>query len=251
MNGQPSFSFLTEMGIASPWMNAAGFLSYLPPAKLDFEVELGVFIPPPLTLQPRTPAENRALIAYPGGFLLHNAIPNPGINTAVKQYAKRWAKLQLPVWLHLFVENEEEAYEMSAVADELENVLAVELELPIRISNRARLAILAAARGEKPLIAALPMNEVDREFVIGCADNGVSAVVISAPRGRMMNPGGFWVNGRLYGPSLIPQLILTLERCRKIDLPLIAGCGIFSVQDGEKLLKAGAAALQVDAALWV
>jgi dihydroorotate dehydrogenase len=250
MNDKTAVTFLNEMGMVSPWMNAAGFLSYLPPSRMEFEVELGAFVPPPLTFTPRTPAENRTLISYPGGFLLHNAIPNPGLQAAVKQYGNRWAKLHLPVWLHLFVENEEEAVQMSAIADDLENVQVVEIELPVRISNRARFSILDAARGEKPLIAALPLNEVDREFVIGCAENRVSAVVISAPRGRMANNGS-WVNGRLFGPSLLPQLMLTLERCRKIELPLIAGCGIYSVQDGEILLRAGAAALQVDAALWI
>lgn len=250
MSGQERNNFLAELGLDSPWMNVAGFLGYLPPTRLEFAVQWGAFLPPPLTFQARTPAENRALLHYPGGFLLHNALPNPGLPSAVKQYAKRWAKVKLPVWLHLFIENEEEAAQMSALADELENVLAIEVELPVRASNKARLAILNAARGEKPLLAVLPLNEVDREMIAACANSGVAGLVMAAPRGRLLKDGA-WVNGRLYGPSLLPQVVLTLERYRKIGLPLIAGCGIYSAREGEQLLRAGASALQVDAVLWI
>lgn len=169
---------------------------------------------------------------------------------AVKQYAKKWAKCKVPVWLQIFVENEDEAAQMSAVADELENVLAVQVELPLRTSNKTRLAILNAAKGEKPLLAVLPAPEVERELLLGCTGLGVSGVVLAAPRGRMYANGG-WVNGRLYGPSLLPQMVFALERNRRFGLPLIAGSGIFSVGAGEQLLQAGAAALQVDAALWI
>lgn len=250
MSTQAANRFLDEIGLLTPWMNVAGFLGYLPPARTEFEAELAAFVPPVLTLQQRLPAENRALLQHSGGFLLHNALPNPGMLAAVKQYAKKWTKVKVPVWLQLFVENENEAAQMSAIADELENVLAVQVELPLRTSNKTRLAILNAAKGEKPLLAVLPAPEVERELLVGCAGLGVSGVVLAAPRGRIY-ANGSWVNGRLYGPSLLPQMVFALERNRRFGLPLIAGSGIFSVAAGEQLLNAGAAALQVDAALWI
>lgn len=250
MSPTPAQGFMDEIGLPSPWMNVAGFLGYLPPARMDFEAEMGAFVPPVLTLQQQLPAENRALIQYTGGFLLHNALPNPGMGTIIKQYAKKWARVKVPVWLQVFAENEDEAAQMSALADELENVLALQVEFPLRTSTRTRLAILNAAKGEKPLLAVLPAAEVDREFLTGCASQGVSGAVLAAPRGRLMARDG-WVNGRLYGPSLLPQIVFALERHRRFGFPLIAGSGIFSVAAGEQLLKAGAAALQVDAALWI
>ncbi len=250
MSAHNAERFLDEMGLVSPWMNVAGFLGYLPPAHLEFGAEMGAFVPPMLTRQARNVAENRALLPYSGGFLLHNASPNPGITAALRQYAKRWSNLKLPVWLHLFAENEEEAAQMSALADELENVLAVQIEVPLRMANKARLAIWNAARGEKPLLAVLPLDEVQRDLVSGCAALGLSGLVLAAPRGRMRKNES-WVNGRLYGPALLPQMVLALERYRKMGLPLIAGGGVYSLEEGDMLLKAGAVALQVDAALWI
>jgi len=249
MNHQVNQAFLEEIGLESPWMNAAGFFGYMPPAHNEFNAPMGAFLPPPLTVEPRSPVENRALIRYPGGVLLHTALPNPGIKTAIRLYALRWSRLHLPVWLHLMPADVEEACEMSALADELENILAIEIELPLRFSVRDKLAMLNAAKGEKPVLAAIGVDEVDSDFILGCRSIGVNAVVLSAPRGRLLHKGQ-WVNGRLYGPALFPQMSLVLMRYRKIGLPLIAGCGVFTPEGGQELLDAGAAAVQVDAALW-
>lgn len=250
MNLEKSQAFCLEMGLASPWMNAAGFLGYLPPAHLEFSELMGVFIPPPLSDLSRSPVVNRTAISYPGGFLLHTAFPNPGLKAAVRQYRPRWSKLHLPVWLHLLPVDEVEAAEMSKLADDLDNVIAIEVEPPARISLHERLSILTAARGEKPILAVVPLDEVSREFITGCEEGGISAAILTAPRGRLLR-AGHWVNGRLYGPSLYPQMAMTLARFVKCNLPLIAGCGVFSIEAGQELLEAGATALQVDGALWI
>jgi len=66
----------------------------------------------------------------------------------------------------------------------------------------------------------------------------------------MMLQDGKCRQGSLYGPALHPQLMAALHRLRGLNLPLIAGCGIFSIEHGEAALEAGAAALQVDAWMW-
>jgi dihydroorotate dehydrogenase len=250
MSLEKSHAFCMEMGLISPWMNVAGFLGYLPPAHLGVSEPMGVFLPPPLSYSARIPAANRTAIPYPGGVLLHTTLPNPGLKTAIRQYGNRWSKLHLPVWLRLLPADVFEAAEMSKLADDLENVIAIEVETPADCTFPERLDILIAARGEKPIFAVLPFQEISREFLSECAKNGMSGVVLSAPRGRMKQDGK-WVNGRLYGPALYPQIGMTLARFARDGLPLIVGCGVYSIEAGKELLEVGAAALQVDTLLWV
>lgn len=241
--------YLAELGIESPWLNAPGFLGALPPARLEFEGEMGAFLPMPLSLQPRTPVENRCLVRYPGGMMLHTGLPNPGLKAVVKQYGARWARLELPVWLALLPNNAEEAEEMSVVVDELENVAVCQIELPRQASREERRNILAAAAGEKPFFVELPLDLVNREMLSIIQESAAAGVVLSGPRGRLMN-GGKWVNGRLYGPALYPQVVSMLHTLRKLNRPILVGCGVASIEQGKQLLELGVEGVQLDLMLW-
>jgi NAD(P)H-dependent flavin oxidoreductase YrpB (nitropropane dioxygenase family) len=49
---------------------------------------------------------------------------------------------------------------------------------------------------------------------------------------------------------LFPQVLAAVRSARRINLPLIAGAGLFQQAHAEAVLAAGAAAVQLDAVLW-
>ena len=54
----------------------------------------------------------------------------------------------------------------------------------------------------------------------------------------------------LYGPSLFPRALETVYSAAKIGLPIIGAGGVWSKENAEAMVSAGALAVQVDAALW-
>jgi dihydroorotate dehydrogenase len=67
------------LDLRSPWLNAAGSLGFTPPESWTWSEPPGAFVTNPVSLFPRTPAEGRGIIPFPGGFLLHSGLPNPGL----------------------------------------------------------------------------------------------------------------------------------------------------------------------------
>jgi len=61
---------------------------------------------------------------------------------------------------------------------------------------------------------------------------------------------GELITGRLYGPSLFPRALETVYSAAKIGLPIIGAGGVWSKENAEAMVAAGALAVQVDAALW-
>jgi len=123
------------------------------------------------------------------------------------------------------------------------------LGLPCDASAKSQFEMIAAAAGELPFFVCIPLDRAEPSLIEKIASLGADGVVISAPRGMMLKDGKCR-QGRLYGPALHPQLMTALHRLRGLNLPLIAGCGIFSMEQGEAALEAGASALQVDAWMW-
>ena len=81
-----------DLTFRTPLMNAAGSLGFHPDARAAVKWDdFGAFVTNPLSLRPRLPAANPKLIEYPGGFLLHSGLPNPGLSAAVKKYARQRA----------------------------------------------------------------------------------------------------------------------------------------------------------------
>lgn len=241
---------ITELEINTPWMNAAGTLGFSPSARWAWPQAPGAFVTNPISLLPRTPAKNRALLRYPGGFLLHGGLPNPGLARVLRQHAAAWKRSSLPVWVHLLAERPEEIHSMVLALEEVEGVAAVEVGLPPEADAGLALELISAAQGELPVAACVPLNLAGQAWLAKLAGMGVRALTLGAPRGTLPNAAGALVQGRLYGPGLYPLMLSALTRFRSLGLPLIAGVGAFTVQQGEALLQAGASAVQLDAALW-
>jgi dihydroorotate dehydrogenase (NAD+) catalytic subunit len=234
-------------------MNAAGSLGFAPDLRAlgDLGNLIGAFVTNPFSLRPRLPAAKPEVIEYSGGFLLHTGLPNPGFNAGLKKYSAKWSRSTLPIIVHLMADRPEETQRMVRMLETHENVMAAELGFAPLLTDDIILLTLEMCVGEVPLIFSLPVEQV---LSLGprLIQGGAQAVSIAAPRGalpRSPTPSPL-TTGRLYGPGLFPQTLETVFSAAKISLPIIGAGGVWSKENAEAMLAAGAMAVQVDAALW-
>ncbi|MBI3740120.1 MAG: hypothetical protein HY258_13820 [Chloroflexi bacterium] len=197
------------------------------------------------------------MIEYPGGFLLHTGLPNPGFNAALKKYAHRWKDSSLPIIVHLMADRPEETQQMVQQLEGIENILAVELGFAPLLTDDIILLVLEMCLGELPLIFSLPFEQV---LSLGprLIQEGAAAVSLASPRGALpLTPKpspagrGELITGRLFGPSLFPQSLEIVASAAKLGLPVIGAGGVYSKEDAQAMLMAGALAVQMDAGLWL
>lgn len=245
--------------LSKPLMNAAGALGFAPdhasraaPVQQDF----GAFVTNPLSLRPRRPAARPATIEFPGGFLLHSGLPNPGFEGGLKRHAAKWARADLPIIVHLMADRPEETAHMVRRLEGLENVLAAELGFAPQLADEIILVALEMSLSELPLIVSLPFEQTLR-LGAQIVAMGAAAVSLAAPRGMLPRSGGEsgagqreMLAGRLFGPALFPQALLTVRDAVRAGIPVIGGCGVYSQTDAAAMLEAGSLAVQVDTALW-
>lgn len=241
----------TDLSLSSPWMNAAGFGGFHPGGDWFLPERPGAFVTHPISWLAREPAHDRTLIEYPGGFLLHTGHPNPGFRAALRKYQSRWERSETPIWVHLLAEEPGSVHQMVCMLENIEAVAAIEISLPPAVDIERARDLLNAAYGEMPLVACLPVSEVESPWAQALAEFPLAAVALTAPRGRLQNGAGKWISGRLYGSGTFPFLtsaFFSLQR--RTSLPLIFSGGILRRSQAEMLLKAGACAVQLDTALW-
>ena len=255
-----------DLYFGKPWINAAGSLGFAPDLRVLQELgglEFGAFVTNPISLRPRVPTAQPAVLEYPGGFLLHTGLPNPGIHAALKKYSAKWTRSELPIIVNLMADRPEETQQMVRMLESHENVMAVELGFAPLLADDIILLTLEMCLGELPLIFSLPTEQV---LSLGprLMQEGAQAISIAAPRGAIppLPPGdreasrreGLGVravtHGRLFGPSLFPQTLSVVESAAKLGIPIIGAGGVWTKQNADAALSAGALAVQVDAALW-
>ncbi len=231
-------------------MNAAGVLGFSP----DFRNlstgfgSLGVFVSNPVSARPRQPAAQPQALLFPGGFLLHSGLPNPGFSALVKKHAARWRRAETPVVVHLMAESPEETGRMTRALENLENVMSAELGFAPHADDELVLQTLEACRGELPLIVSLTPEKI---LSLGpkLIERGADALSLAAPRGALSMEGAL-VAGRLYGQALFPRALELVYAASRLSLPVIGAGGVWSERDAADMLAAGALAVQLDAVLW-
>ena len=248
-----------DLYFRTPIMNAAGMLGFAPDFRAwqnseffknsEFSETLGAFVTNPLSWRPRKATAHPAVVEYPGGFLLHTGLPNPGLGAAVKRYAHKWADSSLPIIVHLMADRPEETARMVESLEGVDNVMAAELGFAPLLTDDIILTSLEMAMGELPLIVSLPMEQVLR-LAPRVIEAGAAAVSLSAPRGSLNTDDGKLITGRLYGPSLFPQSLETVRRLAGTGVPVIGGGGVYKREQVEVMKEAGAMAVQLDAVLW-
>jgi dihydroorotate dehydrogenase (NAD+) catalytic subunit len=245
----------TGLTLANPVMPAAGCFGFGTQYARLVEVEaLGAVVVGPLTVRPRQGAEPPRTVPIPGGVLLHTGLANPGIAAAVRRYARTWARSPVPVIVHVAGTSPAEAASGCQRLWSVEAVAAIELGLPDTADPDEASAIVQAAHtvARQPLIVRLPLAWADA-LCEAAIEAGADALTVAAPpRGTAWHaPTGRFVTGRLYGPFVLPLALRALRRVAElVPVPLIGCGGIHSAEDARAFLHAGAAAIQVDGALW-
>lgn len=231
--------------LTTRWMNQAGTLGFSPRAQ-SLPAGMG-FVTNPVGVKARVPSAGRALLPFPGGFLLHTGLPNAGWRSVRRMFESHWEQSGSPVWVHLISQDPDELLSMVCDCEEMESVAAIELGLPPACSVDWMRQLLMAARGEKPLVAHISLGEDPRLFK--SLPGYVSAVTVGTPRGTLITPTGRLIHGRLHGPGLFPQILEGLLDLHGLGIPVIAG-GICCRGDANAALKHGAAAVQIDMLCW-
>jgi len=239
-----------ELVFSSQILNAAGSLAFAP----DLRAPLGwsdfaAFITNPISLRPRAATQTPAIIEFPGGFLLHTGLPNPGFRKVVAQNRRAWEQSPVPIILNLMADRPEETREMVQALEGEDNVLAAELGFAPLLADDIILLAVEMSLGELPLIISLPAEQLLR---IGprVLDLGASALSLAIPRGTLSRRGTP-ISGRLFGRSLLPMTLDLVRTASRIGFPIIAAGGILSATDAHAALDAGALAVQLDACLWI
>ena len=242
--------FKQDLTFSTPYMNAAGTLGFAPDyrALVPWEA-FGAFVTNPLSLRARKPTAKPALVEYPGGFLLHTGLPNPGLPAAIKKYARRWADSRLPVIVHLMADRPDETMRMVGSLEGRENIAAVELGFTPLLADDIILLTIEMCLGELPLIVSLPAEQV---FSLGprAIQEGAAAVSLATPRGMLATDNGQLTTGRLSGPALFPQTLLTIRDVARAGMPVIGAGGVGTKENADAMLSVGALAVQVDESLW-
>lgn len=238
-----------ELVLTPPLVNAAGSLGFaLESHDLVDLSRLGGFITNPISLRPRSPARDSGVLPVAGGFLLHSGLPNAGLDQTLARCRRRWAALPCPLVLHLIGD-----------AGELERmILQVEAEpvvsgIEIGLEDLSQLEATAdiARSSELPVILRLPLETPTAAF-LQVVRAGVRAVSLGPPRGAWPTAAGAGRTGRLFGPALFPLVLRKVQGLAdKLEIPLLAAGGVQEPGQIDSLRWAGAAAVQLDYALWL
>jgi dihydroorotate dehydrogenase len=239
-----------ELDLSKPLMNAAGTLGFTPDPRAPVPWnEFGAFVSNPISLRPRTATRSPATVDYAGGFLLHTGLPNPGFEAILRQLGRRWQEASIQIIPHLMADRPEETQSMVRALEGVDNVGAVELGFAPLLADDIILLAIDMSRGELPLIACLPAEQVLR---VGARaiEHGAAAVSIAAPRGTLTRDGQL-ISGRLFGPSLFPIAMDAVRSAAKGGIPIIGAGGVSSREQAQAMINAGAMAVQMDFALWL
>jgi dihydroorotate dehydrogenase (NAD+) catalytic subunit len=275
-----------DLFLKMPWVNAAGSLGFAPDPRAPVDLaRLGAFITNPVSLNPRTPSHGARLLRFPGGFLLHTGLPNPGLRQVIRRYARAWGRAPLPVWVHLLAEGPGALAEMVARLEGVEGVTAIELGIPPDASKQLLSDLLDAATSELPLVVRLPLDRAAELIPLVAArlgaaatqgpsarDNqavepvgtiavtrsvtdpalilGAAAISLGPPHGVLPEPNGRFISGRLYGPAVYPLALQAVRAIARFGIPVLGAGGVYSLAQAESMLQVGATGVQLDATLW-
>lgn len=240
-----------DLYLSKPLINSAGSLGFTPDPRNGIPLDtFGAFVTNPISLRPRLPTAHPAVVEFPGGFLMHTGLPNPGFNATLKKYSAKWNRANLPIIVHLMADRPEETQRMVRELENAENVMAVQLGFAPMLSDDIILLTLEMCLGEMPLIFAMPHEQT---LTLGprLIQHGADAISLASPRGAIYDNSGNLITGRMYGQSLFPRALDVVRSAAMIEIPVIGAGGVWSEADVESMLKAGAMAVETDARLWV
>lgn len=246
---------------------------YAPDAPLH---QLGAVLPKTLTRQPRAgnpeprwfPASFREGLAAGATTLLNSiGLTNPGIETAMREWAPQWAAMDANIIISIAGDRPEQWAEMASFTKGVPGFAAIELNLSCpnvddgaMFSHHPKLTAAAVSgvrrQTDLPIWAKLSPNVPDiAEIAQAAVDAGADALTISntipalhldLDTGRAVLGTGY---GGLSGPALRPiAMALVHKAAQAVNVPIIGVGGVMTGQDAAAYLMAGAAAVQIGSA---
>jgi dihydroorotate dehydrogenase (NAD+) catalytic subunit len=245
-----------SLALRRPVLTAAGCFGYgVEYARMVDIAGIGAIVTRSTTLQSRRGAHPR-LIETPAGLLATGAWPNPGLARVIDRYTPIWAAWDTPVLFSVAGATADEYAAFAAALEGVEGVAGLELNLAAHAGSEARIVAATRAATQLPLLAKLSYQEAAPHGLVALARSvagaGADAVVtIGSPRGMAIDPqSGERVEGWLSGPALRPlALALLADLAAAVSVPVIGCGGIATSEDARQFLAAGAAAVQIGAAL--
>lgn len=232
------------------WMNAAGTCGYMP-AKgfLENFPEVALFITNPISYYPRKPAEDRNIIPFKGGFLVHSGHPNPGIKKILQLNKKAWENAHLPICLNLLSDTTESLEKIIRMVEEIDNIAAIELAFDFPLSHEITKIMIQAISGQLPIILSLPFEMVFQDWIEDILSTDIYAISIQAPRGVISHKNQL-ISGRLYGRSILPMTMQAVKYLSSFGIPIYAGVGVFKKEEIISLLGLGVRNFQAHEIIW-
>lgn len=231
-------------------MNAAGTAGFVPGKGLNNQFpEIALFITNPISYLPRTPATQRSIIPFQGGFMVHNGHPNPGLKKVIIQYRKSWENAILPVCVNILSDEPQHIEKIVKSLENIENIAAIELGIDHSLKESNIVPMIQAAMGELPIILSLPFEFVFQEWLGRILFPEIVAISIQAPRGVLKRNDQFF-HGRLYGRSMLPLTLRAIHQLTSFDKPIFAGVGVHQESQISSLFELGAQNFQGHELIW-
>ncbi len=244
------------LALSSPLILASGTIGYGDAISRSLDLSCcGAWVTAPIGLRPRSGSPPPRMAEVPGGLVLAETGQNPGLSHVIRRHGPSWARLGLPVIVRLWGSDEEQAT-VAHQLETVESVAAVELAPDDRLRPADVAGLVRAVRHacDLPVLVALPLLPNVADWAMACEEAGADALVVGQPpRARGVAANGATVQGRLYGPAVAPLAWAALEQVARADagLPLIGAGGVHRPADVQTFLRLGAAAVEVDTAIWV
>ena len=232
------------------WMNAAGTAGYIPSKNFQHQFpEIQLFITNPISYLPRTPANQRSLFPYQGGFLIHSGYPNPGIQKIMQNYGQVWEKSQLPICVNLLSDDPRYIEKIIRLVENINNISAIEIGVDVSSTRDEISGMINAALGELPIILSLPYELVFQEWLDLLLIPEIVAISIQAPRGVLVRNQQV-IRGRMYGESVFPLTMHAVQHLSTLQKPIFAGVGVTKKEYLCDLFSCGAHNFQAHELIW-
>ncbi|MDP6757585.1 MAG: dihydroorotate dehydrogenase [Chloroflexota bacterium] len=259
------------LALQNPVMTASGTAGYGPELARVFDLgQLGALVAKTVTPGPRTGNPTPRTVETPSGMLNSIGLPNPGIHDLLRDEARAWPSLGVPIIASLAADSAAEFRNLAAAFEGLPGVVALEANFSCpNVEHGMEFATdpgLIAGAVESilevsslPLLAKLSPNVTDmRPIAVAAAKAGAHALTImNTVLGmkidvRRRRPLLGDTRGGLSGPAIRPVGVRFVHDVYpEVDIPIIGVGGIATLEDALEYILAGATAVQVGTATFV
>ncbi len=232
-------------------------------ARLIDVSKLGGIATKGLSLKPKMGNPGERIYETPGGMLNSIGLENPGVESFIKDYLPKAAKLGTEIIANISGANLEEYGEMAEALDDQKDVAALEVNISCPnvkaggiafgtdINMVRKVTALVKEKTSKPVIIKLSPNVTDiTEFALAAEAEGADALsMINTLIGMGIDvnkrkPILGNVIGGLSGPAIKPvALRMVYQTAQKVKIPIIGMGGISDTRDALEFLLAGASGI--------